>query len=57
MRLRRVPNITVSGFVGVLFTLIGAAAFVWTTWVHGPTSLYATSAVLSWLIRLAQLSL
>jgi len=45
----------VSGIVGVLFTLLGAAAFVALTWVLAPQA-FASSAVLSWLIRLASLA-
>jgi len=46
---------TVSGIVGVLFTLIGAAAFVALTWVLAPQA-FASSAVLYWLVRLASIA-
>ncbi len=46
---------TVSGIVGVLFTLLGAAAFVALTWVLAPQA-FATSTVLAWLVRLASIA-
>ena len=44
----------VSGYVGVFFTLLGAAAFVALTWVLAPQA-FASSSVLAWLVRLAAL--
>jgi basic amino acid/polyamine antiporter, APA family len=43
---------TVSGYVGLLFTLIGAVGFIWISWVLAPQA-FATSALLVWLVRLA----
>jgi len=45
----------VSGFVGVLFTLIGAAAFVALTWIMAPQA-FPASAVVYWLVRLASIA-
>jgi hypothetical protein len=45
----------VSGFVGVLFTLLGAASFVALTWVLAPQA-FAASMVLVWLVRLAAIA-
>ena len=44
----------VSGYVGVFFTLLGAAAFVALTWVLAPQA-FASSSVLAWLVRRAAL--
>jgi len=41
----------VSGFVGLLATLIGAVAFVWVAWVLGPQAFPAAPA-LDWIVRL-----
>jgi len=46
---------TVSGFVGVLFTLLGAAAFVALTWILAPQA-FSASAVVFWLVRLASIA-
>ena len=43
----------VSGYVGLLFTLIGAVGFIWISWIMAPQAFDATSPVVSWLIRLA----
>jgi hypothetical protein len=42
----------VSGYVGVLFTLVGVAAFVALTWVLAPQA-FASSMFLAWVVRLA----
>lgn len=42
---------TVSGYVGLLFTLIGAVGFIWISWVLAPQA-FATSAALVWLVRI-----
>jgi basic amino acid/polyamine antiporter, APA family len=42
---------TVNGFVGVLFTLLGVLAFIWTTWVLAPDA-FAANPALIWLVRL-----
>ncbi len=42
---------TVSGYVGLLFTLIGAAGFIVISWVLAPQA-FATSTFLVWLVRL-----
>ncbi|MGA2110991.1 MAG: APC family permease [Anaerolineales bacterium] len=44
----------VSGWVGVLFTLIGAAGFVWLTWVLSPQA-FSQSLVLSWIVRIGSI--
>ncbi len=45
----------VSGYVGVLFTLLGVAAFVALTWVLAPQA-FASSMFLAWLVRLAAIA-
>jgi amino acid transporter len=42
---------TVSGYVGVLFTLLGVLAFIYTSWVLAPQA-FASYAALIWLVRL-----
>lgn len=44
----------VSGLVGLLFTLIGVAGFVWITWVLAPQA-FASYAVLNWLVRIGSI--
>ncbi len=41
----------VSGYVGVLFTLLGVIAFIWTSWSLAPDA-FASYPVLIWLVRL-----
>ena len=45
----------VSGYVGVLFTLLGVLAFIWTTWVLAPQA-FASSLLLVWLVRLGAIA-
>jgi basic amino acid/polyamine antiporter, APA family len=45
---------TVNGWVGILFTLLGVLAFIWTTWVLAPDA-FSTSPALIWLIRLGSI--
>jgi amino acid transporter len=40
----------VNGYVGLLFTLLGVLAFIWTAWVFAPQAF--TSALVVWLVRL-----
>jgi amino acid transporter len=42
---------TVSGYVGLLFTLIGVVAFIWTSWVLAPQA-FGSYPILIWLVRL-----
>ena len=42
---------TVNGWVGILFTLLGVLAFIWTSWVLAPQA-FASYTVLIWLVRL-----
>src|SRR5512143_1641203 len=44
----------VSGFVGLLATLLGAAAFVWIAWVLGPQAFPAAPA-LDWIARIGSI--
>jgi amino acid transporter len=44
----------VSGYVGVLFTILGVVAFIWTAWALAPQA-FATSALLAWLVRLGSI--
>jgi amino acid transporter len=44
----------VSGYVGVLFTLLGVIAFIWTSWALAPQA-FATSQLLAWLVRLGSI--
>jgi amino acid transporter len=44
----------VSGYVGLLLTLLGAIGFVWITWILAPQA-FATSALLAWLVRLGSI--
>lgn len=44
----------VSGLVGLLFTLVGVAGFVWITWVLSPQA-FASSSVLDWLVRIGSI--
>jgi amino acid transporter len=44
----------VSGYIGLLFALIGAVGFVWISWLLAPQA-FATSALLVWLVRLGSL--
>jgi len=41
----------VSGFVGLLATLIGAGAFIWIAWVLAPQA-FPASPVLDWIVRI-----
>jgi amino acid transporter len=41
----------VSGFVGLLFTLLGVLGFVWITWILSPQA-FASSAAIDWLVRI-----
>lgn len=45
---------TVNGLVALLFTLLGVAAFIWTSWVLAPQAF--ASAVLIWLVRLGAIA-
>ena len=44
----------VSGLVGLLFTLLGVAGFVWISWVLAPQA-FASYAVLDWLVRIGSI--
>ena len=44
----------VSGIVGLLFTLLGAGAFIGLTWELAPQA-FATSSLLTWLVRLGSI--
>ncbi len=44
----------VSGIVGLLFTLLGAGAFIGLTWKLAPEA-FATSALLAWIVRIASI--
>jgi amino acid transporter len=44
---------TVSGFLGVLFVVVGAAAFIWASWVFAGNF---PITVVAWLIRLAAIA-
>lgn len=41
----------VSGFVGILATLIGVLGFVWISWTLAPAA-FSTAPLLSWIVRL-----
>jgi len=45
---------TVNGLVALLFTLLGVAAFIWTSWVLAPQAF--ASAILIWLVRLGAIA-
>jgi amino acid transporter len=45
----------VNGFVAALFTLLGMAAFIWTTFALAPVA-FSTSPVLVWLVRLGAIA-
>ncbi|HSF79615.1 MAG TPA: APC family permease [Anaerolineales bacterium] len=45
----------VSGYVGVLFTLLGVLAFVWTSWALAPQA-FGSYPVLVWLVRLGSIA-
>ena len=42
----------VSGYVGLLFTLLGVVAFIWTSWIYAPNA-FGSYPILVWLVRLA----
>jgi len=44
----------VSGIIGLLFTLLGAGAFIGLTWELAPQA-FATSSLLTWLVRLGSI--
>ncbi len=44
----------VGGWVGLLFTLIGVAGFIWISWVLAPQA-FATHHIIAWLVRLASI--
>jgi basic amino acid/polyamine antiporter, APA family len=44
----------VSGIVGLLFTLLGAGAFIGLTWVLAPQA-FASNSLIAWLVRLASI--
>ena len=44
----------VNGFVGLLFTLLGVAGFVWISWVLAPQA-FANYTVLDWLVRIGSI--
>jgi amino acid transporter len=43
-----------SGYIGVLFTILGVLAFVWTTWVLSAQA-FASYPLLIWLVRIASI--
>ena len=45
----------VSGWVGLLFTLIGVAGFIWISWVLAPQA-FATHHIIAWLVRIAAIA-
>jgi amino acid transporter len=45
----------VSGYIGVVFTLLGVLAFIWTAWVLAPQA-FASSTLLVWLVRLGSIA-
>jgi basic amino acid/polyamine antiporter, APA family len=44
----------VSGFVGLLFTLIGVVSFIWISWLLAPQA-FATSSVLEWVVKVGSI--
>ncbi len=45
---------TVSGFVGLLFTLVGVAGFIWISWILAPQA-FASHHVIAWLVRIGSI--